>query len=318
MARDNSLTVRLDAGDDALDAFRRVLANLADTIEVNLEGTIADTDPELLHELRVAIRRTRSVLAHGRSVVPADIRDRYREAFGELGQLTGPPRDLDVQVMGWADFVSPLDPADAVILETVRAELEVRRSAAHRHLSEGLGRATTRDLLGGWRRWLADPTIEAGAPAPIGAVVAERIAKAQAKVVRQGRSIGPTSPPEMLHDLRKDAKKLRYLVECFGSLFPAKVRKAFVSQLKALQENLGDHQDAEVQLAALRDLARDLHQRGSVDADALLVMGRLSEHVDRRRRHERAEFAQRFAAYDTKANRRALKQMLHGAAGGRE
>jgi CHAD domain-containing protein len=112
-----------------------------------------------------------------------------------------------------------------------------------------------------------------------------------------------------LHDLRKDAKKLRYLLECFGGLFPAKPRRAFVGQLKALQDNLGEHQDAEVHLAQLRVLARELHAEG-VDADVLLAMGRLGDQLERRRRQERDDFAARFAAYDTKANRRALDELI--------
>ena len=105
----------------------------------------------------------------------------------------------------------------------------------------------------------------------------------------------PASPGERLHDLRKDTKKLRYLLECFGTLFPADERKAFVSQLKDLQDNLGEHQDAEVHLAQLRDLAHDLHERSVVDTDALLAMGRLSDQLERRRTEERSAFAKRFA-----------------------
>ena len=200
--RDSSPTVPLEASDDALDAFRRVLMNLADTIEVNLDGTIADTDPEFLHELRVAVRRTRSILAHGKAVLPEDGRARYREVFGALGQVTGPPRDLDVQVMGWSHYVSSLDPADAATLEPVRVELEARRTAAYEQMSEDLRSPTTRDLLDGWRRWLVDPDLDSDEPQPIGAIVAKRIIKAQHKVVQDGRVIRPTSHPEMLHDLR--------------------------------------------------------------------------------------------------------------------
>ena len=140
--------------------------------------------------------------------------------------------------------------------------------------------------------------------------MADRIEKAQNKVLRDGRAITPASPGERLHDLRKDAKKLRYLLECFGSLFPADERKAFVSQLKDLQDNLGEHQDAEVHLAQLRDLAHDLHERSVVDTDALLAMGRLSDQLERRRAEERAAFAKRFAQYDRKSNRKALARML--------
>ena len=122
-----------------------------------------------------------------------------------------------------------------------------------------------------------------------------------------------TTPAERLHDLRKDTKKLRYLLECFGGLFKGKPLKAFVSQLKALQDNLGEHQDAEVHLGQLRELAHDLHKRATVDTDALLAMGSLGDHLDRRRQHERDEFAHRFAAYDTAANRNALDALLRPA-----
>jgi CHAD domain-containing protein len=82
-----------------------------------------------------------------------------------------------------------------------------------------------------------------------------------------------------------------------------------VGQLKALQDNLGEHQDAEVHFDQLRVLARELHDDG-VGADVLLAMGRLSDQLERRRREERDAFAARFAAYDTKANRRALDDLL--------
>ena len=58
--------------------------------------------------------------------------------------------------------------------------------------------------------------------------------------------------------------------------------------------------------AQLRDLAHDLHERAVVDTDALLAMGRLSDVLERRRSEERAAFAERFAKYDRKANRKAL------------
>jgi len=310
--RSSSPTVPLEPQDPALSAFRRVLANLAATVDANLEGTIDDVDVEFLHELRVAVRRTRSVLAQGKGVIPPEVRDRYREDFGWLGEITGPARDLDVYVLGWDAYVAPLAASGTSSLDRVLAELEARRRKAHADLAAALRSEMCRRLLDSWRAWLVDPDVEAVEEQVIGPVIAERIAKAQDKVLTDGRAITPSSPPERLHDLRKDTKKLRYLLECFGSLFPTKPRKAFVSQLKALQDNLGEHQDAEVHLAQLRELAHDLHERATVDTDALLAMGRLSDHLDRRRAEERAGFVERFAAYDSKANRKALARLLAG------
>jgi CHAD domain-containing protein len=314
--RTSSPTVPLKRKEPALLGIRRVLANLAATIDENLEGTIDDVDVEFLHELRVAVRRTRSVLAEAKSVLPADIRDRYRESFGWLGEITGPARDLDVYVLGWEDYTSPLGSVDRGSLDRVLVELQKRRRSAHADLARALSSDECGELLYSWRSWLTDPTVVPTDDRRLGSVVVKRIAKAQHKVLTDGRAITPTSPPERLHDLRKDTKKLRYLLECFGSLFPKKGRKAFVSQLKALQDNLGEHQDAEVHLAQLRELAHDLHARATVDTDALLAMGRLSDHLHRRRAEERVAFVERFAAYDTKANRRALKSLLRGAASG--
>lgn len=310
--RSSSPTVPLEPHDPALSAFRRVLTNLAATVDANLEGTIDDVDVEFLHELRVAVRRTRSVLAQGKGVIPPEVRDRYREDFGWLGEITGPARDLDVYVLGWDGYVAPLAASGTASLDRVLAELEARRRKAHADLAAALRSEPGRRVLDSWRAWLVDPDVEAVEEQVIGPVIAERIAKAQHKVLTDGRAIMPSSPPERLHDLRKDTKKLRYLLECFGSLFPTKPRKAFVSQLKALQDNLGEHQDAEVHLAQLRQLAHDLHERATVDTDALLAMGRLSDHLDRRRAEERAGFVERFAAYDSKANRKALARLLAG------
>jgi CHAD domain-containing protein len=311
---DSSPTVPLSASDEALDAFRRVLRNLAATMEANIEGTIADTDPEFLHELRVAVRRTRSVLAEGKGVLPAEVRDHYRERFGWLGQMTGAPRDLDVYLIEWGTYVAPLGDRDATALEPLRSELTVRQAAAHRELAAALQSELAAELLTSWRRWLTDQTVPTEEPQHIGPFIAKRIEKAHKKVLRDGRSITPESAPERLHDLRKDAKRLRYLLECFGGLFDVKARKGFVKQLKALQENLGDHQDADVHLAQLEALAHDLHHRPDTDSGVLLAMGRLSEHLERRLRAEREEFSARFATYDTKANRRALTRLLRDAA----
>lgn len=66
------------------------------------------------------------------------------------------------------------------------------------------------------------PPWEHGEPQPIGPFIAKRIDKANKKVLRDGRSITSDSAPERLHDLRKDAKRLRYLLECFGQLSDGK------------------------------------------------------------------------------------------------
>ncbi|MGH9182061.1 MAG: CHAD domain-containing protein, partial [Acidimicrobiales bacterium] len=100
-----SPAVALDVGEPALDGVRRVLDHLAATMEANWQGTVDELDAEFLHDLRVAVRRSRSVLAESKWVLASAVRDRYREGFGWLGTATGPARDLDVSVIEWDNYV---------------------------------------------------------------------------------------------------------------------------------------------------------------------------------------------------------------------
>ena len=306
----SSPTVAMRRSDDAQVAFRAVLRNLLSAIDDNLPGTLAEIDTEFLHDLRVAIRRTRSVLAEGKGVLPDDVRATFRAGFGELAAATSRARDLDVYALSWPGMVARLGLDDPDSLTPIHDQLEADRRVAHRDLALALQSESTKELLASWRAWLdADDVPESGA-GPIGPHIATRIGKAQAGLLRDARRITPDSPAEDLHDLRKDAKKLRYLLECFGNVLPAKGRKQFVGQLKALQDNLGEHQDAEVQVAELRSIAHALNDAEGIGTDALLAMGRLIDHLERVRERERDAFTERFAAYDTRQNRSLLKSLL--------
>lgn len=319
----------------AIEGFRSVLADLADVIARNRQGTIERLDPEFLHDLRVAARRSRAVLAAGGRVIPDDVRREARLGFALLSDLTGPPRDLDVYLLGWAAYTEPLGPHAAVDLEPVRAHLIRAQDEAYATLTTWLQSEEALERLASWRRWLTGPLPEVlpdRALDPLGPYVAKRIRRAQATLLDEGRAITPESPDERLHDLRKDAKKLRYLLECFGALLDPGPRARLVKRLKALQENLGEHQDAAVHAAELRTVAHHLaaawpattgastdtgpEDTGLVDmglVDTLLATGRLLGELEGVRDRTRLEFAARFERYDRDATSHALDAALRGA-----
>lgn len=314
-----SPTVPLAPDEPALEAYRRVLANLAAAVERNRPGTIDAIDPEFLHELRVAVRRSRSVLSEAKRVLPAEVRARYREEFGWFGAVTGPARDLDVYVIEWPDYVRPLGPETVVALQPVLDHIARRRVAAYAELADALGSDRYKTTMATWRAWLqaGSPGEEVGrdAAAPIGRVAADRISVAQARMLSRGRTITEASPAEALHELRKDAKRLRYLLECLGGVLAPAPRKAFVQRLKALQDNLGEHQDTEVHAVQLRTFSHELFETGSAPAQTLVAVGQLAERFELRREAARKEFARRFGAYDTKETARSLDGLLRTALG---
>lgn len=296
----------------ALDGFRSVLANLRDAIVANWDGAIADVDPEFLHDLRVAVRRTRSVLSNAKNVICNDVRARARDEFGWFGEITGPARDLDVYQIEWSSYIGPL-PADA--LEPVRAHLDAQRQAEHELLSTELIAERATRSIDEWTAWLDDPAVDDdkadGADRPIGELIAKRVRRAHRTMVDRGRTITPSTHAAVLHELRKDAKKLRYLLECFAGLYEPAARKAFVRRLKALQDNLGEHQDAEVHVVHLRELADTLAPKSTTET--VLAMGQLIERIEQRRIASRDEFAERFAAFDSSKTADALAALLASA-----
>jgi len=178
-----------------------------------------------------------------------------------------------------------------------------------------------RDLVTQWREHLeaepngndgVDPERTPDAAQPAIAVAGARIRKAHRRVIRRGRAIKPTSHPEELHELRKDAKRLRYLLECFGSLYPSDLVTPVVRELKGLQEVLGDFQDSQVQADAIERFGQQMIERNGASAATLLAMGSIVEHLDTQGLAAQESFRHRFERFDTKAVRRSVKRIHRG------
>jgi CHAD domain-containing protein len=308
------------AGDDAaIDGFRAVLANLRDAMVANWDGTVDDIDPEFLHDLRVAVRRTRVMLTNAKRVLPDDVRQRAREDFSWLGGISGTARDLDVYQIEWPDYTADLDATATVALVPLREHLGDERQAAHAELATQLSSTRAVAAVEAWNTWLDNP-VDAGSLGDRGSealekTVARRVRRAHRVMIERGRTITPATPAETVHELRKDAKKLRYLIECFGGLYAKSARTTFVARLKSLQDTLGEHQDAEVHAHALRTIADD--PRHQWDADTLLAIGQLIERLEQRRLASRGELAERFDDFDQKGTRKTLKELLASEGKGR-
>jgi CHAD domain-containing protein len=292
----SALDVALAPDDRADVATAAVLTHLLATIQANLPGTLADVDTEFLHDLRVAVRRTRSVQRQLRPVFDPDTLAHWRAEFRWLQQVTGPTRDLDVSLLEFG------------AIEPLRAVLAERRAREQARMARRLRSARARRALEGWSVLIGD--LDGAGPdagRPIAEAAGERVGRVYRRMVRMGRAIGDDSPPEALHDLRKKGKELRYLLELFAGALPADVTKPMVRSLKQLQDTLGRFQDHEVQAELLRELRDDVAVRDGGPA-ALMAMGALVEDLVRGQAAARAEFAERFARFADEERRRLVEE----------
>jgi len=307
-----NLQPQMPAGEVA----RQIHRTLLDTLEANLPGTRADLDSEFLHDLRVAVRRTRSALSQIKGVFPEAEVKKYQERFAWIGQLTGPTRDLDVYLLGFNDYRNSLPEPFRPDLDPLHAFLLTHQKTEQRAMVRKLNSPHFHTLLKEWRTFLAtlpEPgQVASNAHKPIGKLAAKRIYRTFSLVLEEGLAIHSQSPPEALHELRKSCKKLRYLLEFFQSLYPADQIRPLIKSLKSLLDNLGDYQDLEVQADKLREFAHQMVAEGKVPADTLLAMGMLVDGLLKRQQESRLVFADRFARYAGR-EQVAAYEMLFGA-----
>jgi CHAD domain-containing protein len=303
--------VALDPAMPARMALAAVLLRLLDTLEANVAGTVRDIDTEFLHDLRVSVRRTRTALKLGAGLLPRGLADDFRLRFKWLGDLTTPTRDLDVQLLDFADGAAALTSASPADLEPFHTYLIRQRTREQRRLARALRSARFTALTSSWRSALTRLRPPKQGPT-VAHAAARIIGRAHQRVLTRGAAITDASPPEALHDLRKRCKELRYSLEFFASLYDPAAHRQAVRELKGLQDVLGTFQDCQVQQREIRTAAAGMMASGNVPATALLAMGDLAAQVGRRERQARGEFAGRFADFASPAARARFRALVPG------
>jgi inorganic triphosphatase YgiF len=230
--------LELEPGTTAAEAFAAIVGNCLRQFRLNEEQLRRLPTPDAIHQARVALRRLRSALSIFRPIV-AD--DRFAQLAGELRWLAaslGEARDLDV-------LLERLDTHAPPRLETARDEAYAAALAA---LDSQRARDLMIDLiawtaLGDWRLRPGDPDLP-GQQADMFA--AHVLGKLRRRIKRRGRDLKALDDEER-HEVRIQAKKLRYATGFFEALFAGeKARqryKAFLKVLEKLQDELGGLND---------------------------------------------------------------------------
>lgn len=206
---------------------------------LNVPLIIDNLDAAALHQARVAIRRLRSALSIQRRMFTdrrlPELNAELRWLAAELGKA----RDIDVVIQQgrWASAATQLQDARATAYRDVATTLQSDRA-----------RALIIDLVE-WLTagdWLFDARNEQARAICVRDAAAMTLKKLRRKVKKWGRNFEELDD-ESRHDLRKTAKKLRYAVDFFATLYSSKQDrrrlKRFTSSLEQLQDNLEDLND---------------------------------------------------------------------------
>jgi CHAD domain-containing protein len=214
----------------------------------------AGEDVEVLHDARVALRRARTVLRQMRAVLPRSASTDLARRMRWIRSASAEVRDLDILLESLAELGragAPRQRGDLALLEE-RARAE--RARTGRRFQRALASERCAALAVAWQAFLRSGATGKRARAPLGTVLARRLARRHERVLEL-RTLTLRSPPEAFHELRIQCKKLRDLADMFRSVLPRKLARGVERDFKRLQAALGDAQDAHVRGRLVRRLA---------------------------------------------------------------
>ncbi|NEW40149.1 CHAD domain-containing protein [Nocardia cyriacigeorgica] len=206
-----------------------------------------------VHQMRVATRRLRSVLKSYRRLFRRGPAAAMGAELAWLADLLGVARDAEVRAERFAtlldsDLVDGADPAvlDAVTQRLVAAE-RARYESAHAEVLTALDGDRYRALRARLSRWRSEPPLRKGrVDGPAAAAfttVLHRDRERLDRLIHSEVTATPGQQIELLHDIRKGAKRLRYSCDAATAVLGEQAHE-LGSRAKHLQTVLGDHRDA--------------------------------------------------------------------------
>jgi CHAD domain-containing protein len=240
--------------------------------------------PDGVHQVRVACRRLRSLLAAFRPVLDRTHTDPLREELAELGTALSPARDGEVALAHLRELVAQ-QPVE-LVLGPVAARLQqaalVEERTGDTQARKALTGASYLQLRDDLDVLVAAPPLTEAAARPADEVLRQVLAHTGKRLRRAVEAAQDSEEAEALHRVRKTAKRVRYTAEAAEPVLGRPVAE-LVSALKGVQDVLGDRQDTFI----TRPLCREMGLQAFAAGENAWTWGRL--HALEQARCERAE-----------------------------
>lgn len=229
---------------------------------------LKDKDPEDLHQMRVSMRRLRSVVT---GFAPALILPRggREDKIGKIGKILGKLRDLDVLQETLETLYYPqLPKPEKKLLNRALIFLKTQRKFALKAVKKLIKSESYKNFKKAYFSWLENPNFQPIAHLSIYPILPDLLLPQLSKFfLHPGWLLGINvendqiqfpdkmdiktvenilnNEGKILHDLRKEAKRSRYNMELFTHFYGESYQK-YIVKIKTIQTILGDIQDCSV------------------------------------------------------------------------
>jgi triphosphatase len=232
---------------------------------------------EAIHDMRVATRRMRSTLNLFRAFYDESLIKSLRRGLRTIARALGAVRDLDVFRLKAEAYAESLTPADRAAFQPLLDNWRQQEDDARIPLIELLNSARYAKFLDRFEAFAVTPGFgvlpitarnREGDPAPsqVGHI-APQLIYAQYSIVRAYETLLGHASPDTLHHLRIEVKRLRYTLEAFTDVLGEEAKSA-IEATKALQDYLGELQDARVAIDLLKAYLRRCKESDGMDRRA--------------------------------------------------
>lgn len=277
------------------EAVMGMVAELLRLARQQEEGLIADIDTEFTHQYRVNLRKARSLLSLFKKALPPKRYQTLRSELKKIAQATNRLRDLDVFLLDQDNYRAMLPTHFQPGLDDLFKGLKRRRQQVWRKVKATLKKEDYLEHVQQLKLQLKEPpdlsTRHSGTA--IKKRVSRKILSQYQKIQRYGARIDAETPDEQVHELRIEAKKLRYLLELFAELFSYDQLRRLIKALKKLQDNLGRFNDYSSQCLFLESLLRGA---GIKTAERDAISGLIAV-LYSKQQHERGQVVDMIAAF---------------------
>jgi CHAD domain-containing protein len=235
------------------------------------EEILKDHDPEPLHQMRVGMRRLRTALIVFAPFISLSV-DLERD-IAKISKSLGSVRDLDVLELWFRDFKaeSTQDKEESKKVKKVSQQLDRRRQKQLKRMWATLKGNQYRQFVEEFQQWLKHPRFQLGAEWPIQLVLPDLLLPLINRLLLHPGWLAaiatPITPIEqwtpnleitavqveaylgeygsMLHDLRKQTKRVRYQTEFFKDFYDSAYLEQ-TQEFRTIQDLLGKLQDSQV------------------------------------------------------------------------
>jgi CHAD domain-containing protein len=232
--------------DTAIHGMQILMRNEICDFRVNFKEFIQNKDPEMLHQLRVSLRRLRCAMGFLKKISPRHELDELMQIAKNIGSALGPVRELDVlrefitskvlsEPNNYDTFESLLNYLDRLreeeFLKTLPKLNNVVEGTFCNNITKYLSRNDYQNIFSDNKNL---SILE------FSKNILEKLHK---KSLSTKRDLNILTDKEK-HELRILLKKLRYASEFFGDFFGHKKAKKFITIICKLQDLLGSKNDS--------------------------------------------------------------------------